>query len=459
MGTPGFAARIGDRMSWDSKVLWTEGLFLQPQHFQQSDRHAEALVAGLASRVAPYAWGVSALEIDDAALKVGQFAVKTVAGLTQDGAVFRVPQADAHPPALVVPDGIKDCVVYLSVPQRRQGAAEVDLSGAEHSVSRLRPAEVEVADTMSQDQKAVTLAVGTLRLQFALAVDDIADKLVIPIARIIEVRPDKEVILDRGFIASCLDIRAALPLSGFVREIEGLLAHRMTALAGRMSEGGGTRGVAEISDFLLLMVVNRALPLFRHLSAIENVHPAFAYAECLRLAGELSTFMAAEKHPPEFPAYKHDDLTRSFQPVIRTLRAYLSSVLEQTALSIPLEERKYGISVGVIADRKLLGAAQFVLAVAADIPDEDVRRHFAGQAKFGPVEEIRQLVNSALPGIRLRALPVAPRQIPYHAGVVYFELDPDSPYWSKMTTSGGIAVHVSGTYPGLKMELWAIRQG
>jgi type VI secretion system protein ImpJ len=52
---------------------------------------------------------------------------------------------------------------------------------------------------------------------------------------------------------------------------------------------------------------------------------------------------------------------------------------------------------------------------------------------------------------------VAPRQIPYHSGVVYFEMDADSPYWRKMTTSGGVAVHVSGQYPGLKMELWAIR--
>jgi type VI secretion system protein ImpJ len=64
-----------------------------------------------------------------------------------------------------------------------------------------------------------------------------------------------------------------------------------------------------------------------------------------------------------------------------------------------------------------------VLAVKADIPDEAVRRHFAGHAKIGPVEEIRQLVNSALPGIALRPLPVAPRQIPYNAGVVYFQLD------------------------------------
>lgn len=444
-------------MSWDSKVLWTEGLFLQPHHFQQADRYHEALVAGLARRVSPYAWGLSELQIDDEVLKVGQFALKSCAGLTPDGTVFRVPQSDDHPPAMEVPETIKDCVVYLTVPQRRQGASEVDLSGAEQSASRLRPGELEITDSMSQEKKPVMLGVGKLRLQFALEVDDLADKLAIPIAKIIEVRPDSEIILDRGFIASCVDVRAAPPLTGFLNELEGLLSHRMQALAGRLSEGGPAKGAAEISDFLLLMVVNRVLPVIRHFANIENVHPEHAYRICAALAGELSTFMSDTKEAPQFPAYQHDRLTDSFAPVIRTLRQYLSSVLEQTAISIPLEARKYGISVGVIADRKLVGNAGFVLAVTADIPAEDVRRHFAGQAKTGPVEEIRQLVNSALPGITLRPLPVAPRQIPYHAGVVYFELDAASPYWGKMTTSGGIAVHVSGQYPGLKMELWAIR--
>ena len=446
-------------MSWDSKVLWTEGLFLQPHHFQQSDRYTEALVAGLARRISPYAWGVNQLEIDEEVLKVGQFAIKSASGLTQDGTVFRVPTAEDHPPALDVPDTIKDCVVYLTVPQRRQGALEVDMTGAELSAARLRPSEIEVTDVTSSGKKAMTMGVGKLRLQFALEVDDLADRLCIPIARIIEVKPDQEVVLDKSFIPSCLDIRAAGPLENFIRELDGLLGHRMSALAGRLSEGGTAKGVAEISDFLLLMCVNRAQPVLHHLARIENLHPEAFYRTCVELAGELSTFMATDKSPPEFPPYSHDKLTQTYAPVIRALRQYLSSVLEQTAISIPLDPRKYGISVGVIADRKLLSTAGFVLAVKADIPAENVRRHFQNQAKVGPVEEIRQLVNSALPGIPLRPLPVAPRQIPYHQGVVYFELDGDSPHWGKMSTSGGIAVHVSGEFPGLQMELWAIRQG
>ena len=445
-------------MSWESKVLWTEGLFLQPHHFQQADRYAEALVTGLARRAAPYLWGVSELEIDEDALKTGRFAVKSCAGLTQDGSVFRVPSVEDHPPALLVPSTIKDCVIFLTVPQRRQGAVEVDLRGVELSAARLRPAELEVTDTMGAGRKTATLAVGKLRLQFALAVDDLADRLAIPVARIIEVRPDGEVLLDKSFIPSCLDLRAALPLRGFLQELEGLLGHRMTALAGRLTQGSAGKGAAEIQDFLLLMAINRMLPVVRHMTNIENLHPERLYSDCLAMAGELATFMAPEKHPPLFPPYQHHDLAATFVPLIRTLRRYLSAVLEQTAVSIPLDAHKYGIHVGVIADRKLITTAGFVLAVSADIPAENLRRHFAGQAKIGPVEEIRQLVNSALPGIPLRALPVAPRQIPFHSGVVYFEVGSDSPHWGKMTTSGGIAVHVSGEYPGLKMELWAIRQ-
>ncbi|WP_390915573.1 type VI secretion system baseplate subunit TssK [Pseudosulfitobacter sp. SM2401] len=446
-------------MSWDSKVLWTEGLFLQPHHFQQADRYTENLVGGLARRIAPYAWGVSELEIDYEVLKVGQFALKSCAGLTQDGTVFRVPSAEDHPPALDIPSNIKDCVVYLSVPQRRQGAAEADMTGAELSATRFRPAELEVTDTAGSGKKSAMLTVGKLRLQFALGVDDLADRLTIPIARIIEVRPDQEVILDSSFVPSCMDVRAAAPLEGFLKELEGLLGHRMTALSGRMAQSGTAKGAAEIQDFLLLMAINRTLPVIRHMMSIENLHPAHLYSQCVSLAGELSTFMAAEKHPPQFPAYQHHDLTETFSGVVRLLRQYLSAVLEQTAVSIPLDPRKYGISVGVISDRKLINTAGFILAVSADIPVENLRRHFSGQAKLGPVEEIRQLVNSALPGIPMRALPVAPRQIPYSANVVYFELDGDNAYWGKMTTSGGIAVHVSGEYPGLKMELWAIRQG
>jgi type VI secretion system protein ImpJ len=444
-------------VSWENKVIWSEGLFLQPHHLQQSTRYTEALVSHVTRAASPYPWGLTELALDDELLKLGKIAVKSCAGVTPDGAPFRVPETDAHPPALDVPDTVKNCVVHLVVPMRRPGALEIALDEDETTAARYRAEEVEVSDVMGRDRRPVTVAVGKLRLQLALEMDDLSDMLAIPMARIIEVRPDKSIVLDRAFIPTVMDIRAAAPLDGFLRELEGMIGQRAEALAGRLTAGAGAKGVAEISDFLLLMLSNRVLPEIRHLTSIENAHPEMIYRFCVALAGELATFMAADKRAPEFPAYRHDDLTGVFQPVMRSLRQFLSAVLEQTAISIPLEERKYGVRVGVISDKRLLVSATFVLAAKADAPAENIRRHMPTQAKLGPVESIRQLVNSALPGIGLRPLPVAPRQIPYHAGVVYFELDGDSPLWKQMTTSGGLAIFVPGDFPGLQLELWAIR--
>jgi len=177
----------------------------------------------------------------------------------------------------------------------------------------------------------------------------------------------------------------------------------------------------------------------------------------LQLAGELATFTATTKRPGAFPHYRHDDLAASFAPVMRSIRQSLSAVLEQTAIPIPLQQRKYGVQVAVITDRSLLTTAAFVLSVAANVEAERLRRSLPSQIKLGPVESIRELVNSALPGIAVRPLAVAPRQIPYFVGKSYFELDRTSPYWKAMQTSGGLALFVAGDFPGLDMELWAIR--
>lgn len=444
-------------MTWDNKVLWTEGLFLQPHHFQQSDRYFESLINGLARRIPTYAWGISDIEVDEELLKIGQFAVRNCSGLTSDGSLFRVPSADEHPTPLIIPENIKDCVIMLCLPQKRQGSSEVAVD-EETSAARLRAAELEVIDTVGESKKATTLSVGKLRLKFSLAIDDLEGQLSIPIARIIEVKSDKEVVLDKSFIPTCLDVRTAQPLSNFVKELEGLLSHRVSALSGRLVENSQTKGAAEISDFLLLSTINRVLPIIQHLMEIENVHPERLYSLLVSLAGELSTFMTVDKLLPRLPPYKHFDLNSTFDPIIKLLRSYLSSVLEQTAISIPLEQRKYGVNVGVISDKNLFNNSSFVLAVSAEVNNDDIRKHFPGQAKIGPVEEIRQMVNSALPGIAIKPLPVAPRQVPFNAGVLYFELDSNDKYWGKFKSSGGLAIHVAGEFPGLKMELWAVKR-
>jgi type VI secretion system protein ImpJ len=73
------------------------------------------------------------------------------------------------------------------------------------------------------------------------------------------------------------------------------------------------------------------------------------------------------------------------------------------------------------------------------------------------VETIAKLVNDHLPGVPLVPLAVAPRQIPYHAGYVYFEFERSDARFRELKGGGGIAIHVPETFAGLEFELWAIR--
>ena len=443
-------------MSWDNKVVWSEGMFLRPQHFQQHDRYVERLVRDRVTGLRPCPWGLTQLEINRDLLAIGKFAVTSCRGVLPDGTPFHIPEDAPHPPPLDVPDNTRNAIAYLTLPTRQPGGVEVDQAGRPESVARYAVHEFESVDTNAESEVVSLLRIGRLRLRFALETEDRGGFVGIGVARIAEIRSDRNVLLDDAYIPPCLSYMVSPVLAGFLTELQGLLHHRGEALAARLNVGGG-RGVAEIADFLLLQAVNGFEPVVAHLASMADLHPERVYSAMLGIAGELATFTARNRRTPGFPVYRHEDLEGTFAPLVAAIRQSLSAVLEQTAIAIPLQERKYGIRVGTIPDRSLLTNAGFVLAVKAAVPDEALRRHFPNQVKIGPVEAIRELVNVALPGIRVRPLPVAPRQIPYHVGVTYFELDRTGEFWKQLTNSGGIAVHVAGEFPQLEMELWAIK--
>ena len=207
----------------------------------------------------------------------------------------------------------------------------------------------------------------------------------------------------------------------------------------------------------MLQVVNRFQPLFAHLQRLPVLHPERLYDLLLALAGELSTFRE-QRRPIAYPEYRHDDLAACFRALMGDLRQSLSMVLEQTAIPLDLQERKNGVRVAIIADIELQRTASFVLAVNAQMPGDALRARFPTQVKIGPAERLRDLIQLQLPGVMLRPLPVAPRQIPFHAGFTYFELETrGSELWKQLETSGGLAMHVAGDFPGLALEFWAIR--
>lgn len=444
-------------MSLESKVVWSEGMFLNPQHFQQQERYLERYIHDKCGAYGSYGWGIQEFEIDQQLLKLGKISVQRARGVFPDGTPFNTPDVDDAAPVLEVPENTHSAIVYLAVPLRRPGAVDVLPESSQQGLARYYSGEQEVRDVTTDSGDTQKLGIGKLRLKLLLETDDQSGYACIGVLKIAETRDDREILLDDQYIPSCLDCRAAGRLSGFLTEVVGLLQQRAQSIAGRLAD---TRrgGTAEIADYMMLQFLNRVEPLARHLNQVQGLHPLALYSEVIQIIGELSTFTAPEKRPPEFPPYLHQDLPATFTPLMGGLRSGLSMVYEQTAISLQLVEKKYGIRVSEITDRSLVTSASYVLAVRADVAEEVIRSRLPAQIKIGPVERIRQLVNAAMPGIQLKPLPVAPRQIPFRSGYTYFELEKQNPLWRELATSGGFAVHVGGDFPGIEMEFWAIRQ-
>ncbi len=443
-------------MSWNNRVVWSEGMFIGTQHFQQHDRYLENLIDARSRPLSAGAWGFSELLIDQGLLAQGKLAIVSARGLLPDGTPFSIPQDDLAPSPLLVDANVRDGVVYLALPLKRAGARDTvdegEALGAARYVSQVR----EVRDDNAPFENRAPVAIGARALRLLTTQDGLSDYATLGVVRIKEKRADQALVLDDSYIPPLLDVAASRPLTAFRSELLGLLRQRGQALAGRVV-ASGAGGASEIADFMLLQLVNRAEPLINHLSQLSPLHPERFYSELVSLAGEFATFSSAERRPQDFPRYQHDDLCVTFTPVMHALREALSMLIDSKAVPIPIVEKAYGVHVAMLADKTLIDSASFILVVRADIPSETLRGRFSQQSKIGSVEHIRDLVNLQLPGIGLLPLPVAPRQIPFHVGSTYYELDRGSEHWKQLMHSGGFAFHVAGEFPGLNLAFWAIR--
>jgi len=443
---------------WNDKVIWSEGLFLQPQHLQQLDRRIDRLVEDRARVIAGQRHGFATLALDEQACATGRVEVQSASGVLPDGTVFDAPGTDPLPAAYVVPSDLKSERIFLVVAARRQGQPEADLAAGEPSaLDRYGITEFNAADAFTPERSA-PIQVGRLNLRLLRERELTGAYSAVGVCRVIERRPDNQVVLDREYIPPALSVRDSGPLAAYARELLGVLHQRGEAIARDLAQPG-PGGIAEIADFLLLQTINRFEPLFAHLADLAMLHPERLYSACLMLAGDLSAVSRESRRPIAYPPYQQDDLEATFRPLVEDLRRLLLALRERRAVSIGLEDRKNGFRLALIHDKTLLRNAAFVLAVNAQIPANQLQTRVVGQVKFGPPDKLRNIVFGNLPGVPLRALPVAPRHLPFHAGFSYFEIDRGDELWRQIDRLGALALHVpDDSFPGLELELWAVKE-
>lgn len=442
-------------MSSRNRVIWREGLFIKPQHFQQQQRHSDYALHARLSALSDYFYGLQSLAINEDYLGFGRIALVGATGILPDGTVFNIPNDDVLPTPLEVTDAsVANQKVYLALPLSVSGVNEVNQGG--QVATRLQAHRHDVRDLHSEGGDVVSLEVGRVSLRLMLERDDRSAYASLAIARILDKRPDGGLVLDPNFMPCSISVSAIPTLKRFLGESAGLVAERARSLSQRIA-APGQQGVADVAEFMMLQLLNRAQPQLAHLARLGTLHPERLHEALVQICGELMTFTDESRLPPEFAAYRHDDQQQSFEPVMLALRQALSTVLSPRAVSIQLRKHQYGVMVAVVGESELMQSADFVLAVRARMPQEQLRKQLLQQTKVASSDKIRELISLQLPGIPLLPLPVAPRQLPYHAGYSYFQLDRQSPAWQMLAVGNTLAFHIAGDFPELDMQLWAIR--
>lgn len=421
------------------KIIWSEGMFLRQQHFQQQEQYLEAFIKQLSGMGLPDHWGCSELNVNKPFLKLQRFSLINAAGVFADGTPFMLNEQDGLQP-LTIAENITPQKIYLCLPLSARYQQKVE----------------NIADSETTQATTAPIIVGVMDLQLRLEEDDRSACTSIAVASIKSCDKEQGIILDDEFIPPILSCQAAPLLTRAQQEITGLIQRRIELLAQRLVKPS-LQGIADFSEWCLLQTLNRYDLEWQHATTRPQQHPLQFYQLGIRLLGELATFVTADKHWQQAIPYQQDDLAKTFIPLIENIRLLLNQAIEQSALALNLQKTEQGwwLSRQIPVETWEKGA--IVLAIKGHLPPETLQKYAPGQTKVSARDQIEILTKTQLPGLPLNLLTTLPPAIPYYAGFTYFKAEPLQPHWDAIVHCGQCAVHMAGQLHDVELQGWLMR--
>ncbi|HZW14401.1 MAG TPA: type VI secretion system baseplate subunit TssK [Noviherbaspirillum sp.] len=445
-----------------AKILWGEGLFLRPQHFQRQDLYHESRLIELGRTAHPYLWGIAALGFDQDALATGILRVNAIRGILPDGEMLNAPDGDDLPEPInlaSVDDIGNGLVIFIGLPYLRQAGPNFTAKPDASSQACRYSQHEEPAPDLYTDATESDLTVLKKSLRLLSGRDNREQYVSMPIARI---RPNGSggYEFDPAFVPPVLSVRASPALFGMVRRLMEILQAKAQALYGYHREP--SQNIVEfrsgdIASFWLLHTVNTAYASLQHLFQHPALHPERLFHEMLKLAGQLLTFSKAYGLG-DLPVYNHSDPGPEFIKLDRIIRELIETVISSRHFSIALTEVKPAFHLGRLDSEKLTSNASYYLSVAADMPPAELVETVPQRVKIGAPDDVDKMVSSAMPGVRLMSAPQVPASIPVRPGCYYFSVEPHGPLYERMIAASAIMIYAPAGFKNLKLELFAIMQ-
>jgi len=436
-------------------IAWREGLFIRPQHFQQSS-YAQNSEMMLRTKIGgANMWGMTSLDMDDQLLSMGKVSCIAAEGLLPDGTLFSTSDFISTI-SIDIDKSDEGKSIYLSLPLNNEFEDNTYFEEQEAKPTRyVAKTLADIENTnMNENSKAdITFAYPNLRLlkEYREGYSQIQ------IAKVSAVSVNNVVTLDKTYKPTYLHLNKAVHLLSKLDELKGIIGHRAEKLLEKISTD--RLKSTELRDYLILQLLNKYESKLHYYSTQENIHPGELYLELTSFMAELTVFMSKEKRLREAYTYMHKEQHVAFETLFFDIKTLLGQALESASNVIPLDKHKFGVHIGALQDKSILANSTFVLAITGDLEANKLKKLLMDNLKIGTVEEIRNLVNHHLPGFKYTALTTAPKEVPYRVNNLYLALTLKSSDKDNLLKSSGIALHFPDTDKyNIEFILWSIRQ-
>jgi type VI secretion system protein ImpJ len=460
-------------VSKSQPIFWHHGMFLQPQHFQQSEDFVTSQIDFVKQNISPWLWGFTALDVSSPAVSAKRIEIHQAEFLLSDGSYVKLNEnAFVSPRSLegIDVDPESPLTIYLAVRKQSSFTDNVtkisDLNEAGMVKTRFftmnDPSKVD--DNYIHGDQALTQEL-TLKVEIVLDTekDNFTEYTLIPCAQI--ALDGENLILVHSYIPPCLNIQGSKQLHSQLKDLKDELTGRAIQLKNGQSVLGNNALDANAFRYKMsLQALSRFVPRLAHEVSTEQLHPWNIYGGLKELAGEISTFttdinLLGETSSGEklLPDYSHDNIADCINSARQLINKLLNDISVGPQFIVEMTRKDQSFTTDIPKDF-FEEKADFYLIVNSKDAWDDYSQSFFTAAKLASKNTIDVLIDRSLPGIGLIHTPSAPSGLPKKDNAHYVRIDIHDDEWLSVQRQQNLVLHWDEAPTELKIELVILKR-
>ena len=445
-----------EKMQTRNKVIWQDGMFICPHHFQQQDFYYENMLNEYHLTQNAYGWGILDIDLDDNYLKMNKIALQGCSGIFPNGTSFNLSKRDYLPDIIDIPQNVENKIVYLGLPV--QNIFNLD-SESKKSHFRYTAFQQNCSDYCSTLEKDEIILVGKLNLSLITEEEEEDIKAKFILLPLFKIRnANTGIVLDKNYIPPCLLVKASNVLQDYINQILGFLKQYLDSKMSLVDAENNSKN--QLQNLLILQTVSKYKYIFELLLQNSNLTPYDLLHNITSLTASISVFSSNYSLEKVKINYDHQNLYSSFNDLVNLLTCVFNELKEQTAIELKFKTEKQNIYSLDLSENSSIENSEIIIGITFTTPiSDDQKTSLLRSIKIASILGIKQVMSLHVSGISITPITTLPYYISYNDKTLYFSINREGMLWEQIVKRKDIAMYINILMDRVSnVKLWYIPQ-